>query len=152
MHWRFQTWISHKPMVCLGSIWGIAIFIFWAISRAIWLPGGHDPEGIQYLVGPPTSLFSNLFFHNFHFHPPFPISSLGHCLASCPHLHSPALRCSFKCSAVLSILPSHCLFPAELILQTHWVLQYGLFLHFLFFFPICYINHLKHTFTKTQTL
>src|SRR3712207_8276287 len=40
--------------------------------------------------------------------------------------------------------PRSTLFPYTTLFRS------GLFPHFLFFFPICYINHLKHTFRSEE--
>lgn len=98
------TWIRDKLILCLGNISGTSIFISWSGNKAMWHPGGHYPEGIQYLEGPPklSVPWPLPFFITFvsTLLPPFlPMALPGTLSSPSP---SPALRCyiSEHCSLV----------------------------------------------------
>lgn len=63
--------------------------------------------------------------------------------------HTPTLSCYILVLFSLIHFAVTLHFSVELILQSHWVLQYGSFLHLPCVFPIYYNHHLKHSLTKT---
>ena len=142
---------KRQRMLSLCNTSGTATFIYWARSKAMWHPGGHFCEVVQYLEGVPRSLFPDLFlfFYNFHFHLPSPISS------SSP-AWLPNLTQTFSSPEMLHFRALHSCPPC--FLNPFFMLSLFFSLNassdaaysFTFYFSSCSLSHLKYTFTKSK--